>query len=98
MRITRLGKSADLVMIAFQVTSKKPVKLSPEWVWLTSSGKTVPIQDLSLSRLEISELTPATGFVSVKLADLKASAPVTLEFRSAHPLKIQLPEVRSWVK
>ena len=96
--ITRLGKTAECLMIAFQVRASKPVKLKPDWIWLTQRGRTVAIQDLNLSGLAVTERTPISGFLSVKITDLKGSMPLLLEVRAAPPIKIKLPEVRSWLK
>jgi hypothetical protein len=96
--ITRLGKSSDFLMVAFQVTAAKPVKLKPEWIWITQAGRTIAIQDLNLSGLEVTAQTPVGGYASVKIADLKTAQSLLLEWRSNSPVKIRLPEVRSWLK
>jgi hypothetical protein len=96
--IMRLGRSSDFLMIAFQVTATKAVKLKPEWIWLTQGGRTVAIQDLNLSGLEVMEKTPISGFASLKVTDLKATQAILFEVRSPAPIKIRLPEVRSWLK
>lgn len=96
--VTRLGRSTNLTMIVFQVKVKKPVKLKPDWIWLTQRRHTVAIQDLNLSGLEATEKTPVSGFLSVKSQDLKGSSQLMLEFRAVPPIKIKLPEVRSWLK
>ncbi len=96
--VTRLGKSERLLMIAFQVTTTKSVKLKPGWIWLTQGKRTVAIQDLNLSGLEVTERAPVSGFMSIKVMDIRSATPLLLEFRSPTPIKIRLPEVKSWLK
>jgi hypothetical protein len=96
--ITRIGKSSDFLMIAFQITAPKPFKFKPDWIWLTQGGRTVAIQDLSLSGLDMTEHSPVGAFLSIKVTDLKGATPLMLEVRSPTPIKLKLPEVRSWLK
>jgi hypothetical protein len=96
--ITRIGKSGDWLMVAFQVAAPKPLKFKPEWIWLTQGGRTLAIQDLNLSGIDITEKAPVSAFLSVKAIDLKSAVPLVLEIRSHVPVRIRLPEVRAWLK
>jgi hypothetical protein len=96
--ITRLGRSNDLLMVTFLVSTPKPMKFKPDWIWVTQNGTTIAIQDLNLSALAITERSPASGFISVRAADLKMSSALTLEIRSPVAIKIRLPGVKSWPK
>jgi hypothetical protein len=96
--ITRLGKSNDRLLITFQVIASKAVRLKPDWIWLTQGGQTIAIQDLNLSGLDVVEHTPVGGFLSVKVTDLRKSVPLTFEVRAPVPIKIKLPEVKSWLR
>jgi len=96
--ITRIGKAGDWLMIAFQITAPKPLKFKPDWIWLTQGGRTLAIQDLNLSAIDVTEKKPLSGFLSVKAINLNGSVPLVLEFRSKVPVKIRLPEVRAWLK
>jgi hypothetical protein len=96
--VTRIGKSDDFLMIAFQISALKSTTLKPDWIWVTQGGRTVAIQDLNLSGVNVTERNPISGFISIKVSDLKGVSPITFEMRSSMPIKIKLPEVRSWLK
>jgi hypothetical protein len=94
----RIGKADGFLMITFQISTLKPTNLKPDWIWLTQGGRTVPIQDLNLSGVTITEREPVSAFLTFKESDLKAGVPTSLEIRSPTPVKVRLPEVRSWLK
>jgi hypothetical protein len=96
--VMRIGKSADFLMIQFQISATKSVKFKPDWIWLTQERRTIAIQDLNLSGLDVTERSPVGAFLTVKVSDLKTRTPIMLEVRSPIPIKIRLPEVRSWLK
>lgn len=96
--VTRLGQSGDFLMVVFQVTAKKAVKFKPEWIWVTQNGRTVPIQDLNLSAIDVMGHAPVSAFLDIKRTDLRGKGPLALEVRSPSPIKIRLPELHQWLR
>lgn len=94
----RIGKTNDLLLITFQVSAQKPFRFKPEWIWLTQGGRVVPIQDVHLSGVEISEKTPISGLLTVRTMDVRDLPSLVLEIRSRPSIKIRLPQVKSWLK
>lgn len=96
--IRRLGTVSDLLMVDLSIVGKKDINFSPEWIWLTQNGKTIPIQNLSLTGVKLSPRTTIQGLLSVKRGDIPASQPFTLEVRGPSPISIRLPGGPAWMK
>jgi hypothetical protein len=96
--IKRLGKSGELLLLEFTITSSESKPISPNWIWITQHGRTVPIESLSLSGLQLTANTNVSGLISLRKSETRLNQSLTLEFRSPKPISVKLPEVSQWMK
>jgi hypothetical protein len=98
LRTSRVGTMNGFLLVEFTILAPKSSAFRPDWIWLKQSGKTVPIQRLSLSAIEATPDQPIQGLIAIKRTEVRAGPPVVLEVRAPTPIKLKLPEVRSWLR
>jgi len=94
---TRLGRSpSGVLLIEFEVTAGRSSRFEPEWIWLTQEGRTRPIQNLFLSKVEASSGSPIRGVLQIRKSDIEAALPLRVELRREKTAFLILPGVTSW--
>jgi hypothetical protein len=96
--IHRLGTVGDLLMVDFSLSATKAFSFQPGWIWLTQTGKTVPIQSLSLSGVNLSPQTAIQGLITLRRSDIPLAHSLSLDVRGKNAFSVRLPEVRRWMK
>ncbi len=95
--VKRIGIFKDeILLIEFDLTSKKKLAFNPEWLWLTQSGETRPIHNLVFSSLELSQGNRITGLMQVNKRDVSVSEHLKLELRRERTTYLTLPKVKTW--
>lgn len=93
----RLGKTQDgILLIEFEMRSKKQEGFKPEWLWLTQNGATKPIHNLFLSALEFKTGEPIRGSMQVLKTDVNADETLRIEMRRKKTSFLTLPKVNAW--
>lgn len=96
LKVNRISKSKDLVLIDFEFQSSKRDKIDPSWVWITQSGKTKPIHNLIFSSLEVKAHQNVKGLMQILRSDINESTPFKIELRRKKTSYLTLPRVSSW--
>lgn len=97
LEVKRVGSfKSDLLLVEFELSSKKKSTLKPEWIWLSQSGETVPIHNLVFNGLEFIPGKKLSGLMQVRVNDLHSFDPLKLEFRRQKTTFLTLPKVSSW--
>lgn len=93
----RIGTFKDeILLIEFDITSKKKLVFKPEWMWLTQSAETRPIHNLVLSSLELLPGKKISGLMQIRKGDISPFEGLRLELRRQRTTFLTLPKVRSW--
>jgi hypothetical protein len=93
----RLARTRDGVMlIEFEIRSKKREKLKPEWIWLTQKGITRPIHGLALSGQQLIPGQTVKGIMQVLRPDISDKEPFRIELRRSRISYLTLPKVTTW--
>ena len=97
LEVKRVGAfKSNLLLVEFDLSSKKKSTLRPEWIWLSQSGETVPIHNLVFNGLEFVPGKKISGLIQVRKNDLHSFDPLKLEFRRQKTTFLTLPKVSSW--
>lgn len=96
--VRRLGLVGNHLLIEFSLSAKKDMTFSPEWIWLTQKGKTVPINGLNLSGTKLTSKNQINGGVVIRKEDVTNPAAFAFELRADSPITIKLPGVSAWMK
>lgn len=95
--VKKLGRTKDgILLVEFNVTSKKREPFKPEWMWLTQGGVTKPIHNLFLSGLEVSPKKSLSGVMQLKEIDLDSAEPMRLELRRSKLSYLTIMKASSW--
>lgn len=93
----RIGKTKDgFYLIEFDVNSKQKLTFKPDWIWITQNNETVPINNLFMSGLDLSESKSISGFLQLKASDLRSDSRIKLELRRKKVSFIDFSKVSSW--
>ena len=93
----RLGRAKDgILLVEFHVRSSKKDKFNPEWLWITQSGETKPIQNLFLSHLEIAPVSSIQGVLQLRKDDVAVNEPIRIELRRNKTSYLTLSKVSVW--
>ena len=93
-KLGRFGK--DALLVEFVVTSQKKEKFRPEWLWLTQDKETIPIHNLVVSDLEVSQSRPVSGVLQIRANDLNLSESFRLELRRKKVSFLTIQKASSW--
>lgn len=97
MEIKRVGRTTSgVLLIEFKLYSVSKETIKPEWLWITQDGKTIPIHNLFVSRLEVSKVVSANGTIQLLSQDLDKELPVRLEVRRDKISYLTIKKVYSW--
>lgn len=96
LKVNRISKSKDLVIIDFEFQSSGRDKIDPSWVWVTQSGKTKPIHNLIFSSLEAKSSKNVKGLMQILRSDINESIFFKIELRRKKTSYLTLPRVSSW--
>ncbi|MDZ4660163.1 MAG: TrbG/VirB9 family P-type conjugative transfer protein [Pseudomonadota bacterium] len=97
LEVKRLGRAKDGVLIVeFFLRGLKKESIKPEWIWLTQSGATKPIQNLFLSGLEVRPGESVQGLMQISKSDIDEEAPIRIEMRRKKMSFLSIPKVVSW--
>lgn len=95
--IKKLGRSGkDVLLVEFIVTSKKNEKFKPEWLWLKQGEETIPIHNLVLSGLEVSQGQPISGVLQIRSNELNLDEPFRLEIKRRKISYLTIQKASSW--
>jgi hypothetical protein len=95
--VKRVGRTKDgILLIEFDVSSKKKEVFKPEWLWLTQNNVTKPIHNLFLSTLEVSPQRTLSGVMQLREIDLNTSEPMRLELRRIKLSYLTIMKAASW--
>lgn len=93
----RIGKTKDgFYLIEFDVISKQKIAFKPDWIWITQNNETVPINNLFMSALDLSESKSISGVLQLKATDLRSGSRIKLELRRKKVSFIDFSKVTSW--
>lgn len=93
----RIGKTKDgFYLIEFDVSSKQKITFKPDWIWITQNNETVPINNLFMSALDLSESKSISGVLQLKASDLRSESRIKLELRRKKVSFIDFSKVTSW--
>lgn len=93
----RIGKTNDgFYLIEFDVSSKQKITFKPDWIWITQNNETMPINNLFMSALDLSESKSISGVLQLKASDLRANERLKLELRRKKVSFIDFSKVTSW--
>lgn len=97
LEVKRLGVfKNDILLLEFDLTSKKKMTFRPEWLWLTQNGETRPIHNLVLNSLELQPGRKISGLMQVRRIDLSPFETSKLEMRRERTTFLTLPKVQLW--
>lgn len=97
LNVNRLGKAkGGFLFIEFEFVSNDKVKMNPEWIWLTQNEKTVPINNLILSSLEVSPQQGVKGMIQLLENEINTAVPFRIEVRRKRISYLTIPKVNSW--
>jgi hypothetical protein len=95
--VHRAARTKDgRLLIEISIRVMAPVRLNPEWIWLTQRGKPRPVQSLFLSQLDLSRAISANGTLEVLQADVELNEPLRLELRRKQTASLILPKASTW--
>jgi hypothetical protein len=95
--VRKLGRTKDgILLVEFDVSSKKREAFRPEWIWLTQGGVTMPIHNLFLSALEVSPQRSISGVMQLRVSDLDSGEPMRLELRRNKLSYLTIMKASSW--
>lgn len=92
----RLSRTKDLLLIDFEIKASAYEKIDPSWIWIIQSGKTRPIHNLALSKVEVKPDEKVTGLIQILRSDINESSNLKIELRSKKSSYIILPKGNSW--
>ena len=96
LKLKRISKSKDLVLIDFELQSSIRDKIDPSWIWVTQSGQTKPIHNLIFSSLEAKASKNVKGLMQILRSDLNESISFKIELRRKKTSYLTLPKVSAW--
>ena len=97
LEVKRIGTFKDeILLIEFDITSKRKLLFNPEWIWLTQSAETRPIHNLVLSSLELQPGKKISGLMQIRKGDISPFDNLRLEMRRQRTTFLTLPKVKSW--
>lgn len=95
--VQRIGERADgFYLIEFTLESRLQLSLDPAWFWAVQGGKTRPIQNLFLNRLEIPSRGKVSGTLVLVRKEVEGKDPIRVEIRRKRTLSISTPKVTLW--
>ena len=95
--IKRLGSfHGDILLIEFELTSKKSLLFKPDWLWLTQDGEIRPIHNLVFSSLDLQAGKKVSGLLQIKRTDIDPFREFRMEIRRTKSSYLTLPKVGSW--
>ncbi len=92
----RLSRTKDLLLIDFEIGSSANEKIDPSLIWIVQNGKTRPIHNLVLSKIEVRPNEKVSGIIQILRSDVNESLVFKIELRSKKTSSIYLPKVNSW--
>lgn len=95
--VNKIGSAKNgLYLIDFDLKSQKREKVRPKWIWLTQSGKTIPIHKLFIDELKLRPNKSISGLILLKRSDLSTQTPIRLELRRKQISYLTIKEPRKW--
>jgi len=94
--VKRVAKSKRVALIEFGLRSKQRLRIDPAAFWLTLSSKTVPIESLTISDLEIDKGRIVSGLIEVSLEQLNPESSLRFEYRGKKASGVHLPRLKDW--
>lgn len=91
-----LSRTKDLLLIDFEISSSTYEKIDPSLIWIIQNGKTRPIHNLVLSKIEVRPNEKVSGMIQILRSDVNESLALKIELRSKKSSYIILPKVNSW--
>ena len=97
LNVKKLGRTKDgILLVEFDISSKKKEHFKPEWLWLSQNNVTKPIHNLFLSALEVSPQRSLSGVMQLKENDLESTEPMRLELRRNKMSYLTIMKASSW--
>ena len=97
LEVNRLGRAKDgVLLIEFSAKGSIKEEIKPEWIWITQSGTTRPIQNLFLSALELKPSNPVNGVIQLQRDDFDSTIPIRLELRRKKTSFLSIQKVSTW--
>lgn len=96
--IDRRGEEDSLLLLGFTIEAKSSMRFQPGWIWVTQGKRTIPIESLSLSRVDLDPGHPTEALLTVKRAEVPGRGPLHLELRAKHPVILALPGPGQWMR
>jgi hypothetical protein len=86
----------ELLLVEFELTSKRKITFKPEWLWLTQNDEIRPIHNLVLNSLDLKPNQKVFGLMQIRREDYLANQSARLEIRRDKTTFLTLPKVNSW--
>lgn len=86
----------ELLLVEFELTSKRKITFKPEWLWLTQNDEIRPIHNLVLNSLDLKPNKKVSGLMQIRKEDYLANQSARLEIRRDKTTFLTLPKVDSW--
>ncbi len=97
LEIKRVGRTqSGVLLVEFTISSSSKETIKPEWLWMTQNGKTIPIHNLFVSRLDIKNGVPAHGTIQLLSQDLQKELPLRMELRRGKISYLTIKKVDLW--
>lgn len=97
LKVKKLGRTKNgILLVEFDISSKKKEHFKPEWLWLSQNNVTKPIHNLFLSALEVSPQRSLSGVMQLKENDVESTEPMRLELRRNKLSYLTIMKASSW--
>lgn len=95
--VKQVGRTVSgVLLVEFKISSTTKETIKPEWLWMTQEGRTIPIHNLFVSRLDVAKDYPAHGTIQLLSQDLEKELPIRMELRRDKISYLTIKKVNLW--